>query len=122
MWQELAVGNMVLIQKGDELPADLIILASSEQQGNCFVNTVELDGETNLKIRSAIAWTHSNYFKTPELIHELKFQCMVEEPNDKLYLFNGKLLIDSIGVLDVTQIIFCFVVLHYKIPNGSMEW
>ena len=103
MWQELAVGNMVLIQKGDELPADLIILASSEQQGNCFVNTVELDGETNLKIRSAIAWTHSNYFKTPELIHELKFQCMVEEPNDKLYLFNGKLLIDSIGVLDVTQ-------------------
>ena len=103
MWQELAVGNVVLIQKGDELPADVIILASSEQQGSCFVNTVELDGETNLKIRSAIEWTHSNYHKAPELIHELKCQCLVEEPSDRLYAFSGKLLIDSIGVLDVTS-------------------
>lgn len=35
----------------DVFPADLVILASSKEQGECFVATASLDGEKNLKKR-----------------------------------------------------------------------
>jgi phospholipid-transporting ATPase len=38
----------------EEMPADILILATSEEEGRCFVETCNLDGETNLKRRTAI--------------------------------------------------------------------
>uniref|UniRef100_A0A8C3G500 Phospholipid-transporting ATPase n=1 Tax=Cyclopterus lumpus TaxID=8103 RepID=A0A8C3G500_CYCLU len=42
---------------GDHLPADLVILSSSEPQGMCYIETSNLDGETNLKIRQGLQMT-----------------------------------------------------------------
>lgn len=57
MWQNLSVGDIVKVQNNDFFPADLVLLSSSEPQGISFIETANLDGETNLKIRQGIPET-----------------------------------------------------------------
>ena len=56
-WEEIHVGDICRVQNEKPFPADLVLLASSEPDGMCFIETANLDGETNLKIRNAIAAT-----------------------------------------------------------------
>jgi magnesium-transporting ATPase (P-type) len=42
----------VLVKNDEMFPADLILLASSNAQGQCFINTSSMDGEKNLKKRN----------------------------------------------------------------------
>ena len=52
-WQDLACGQLVLLGRDEEVPADVVVVACSNQSGHCYVETVNLDGETNLKIKEA---------------------------------------------------------------------
>jgi len=52
-WSDLYVGDIVLIQEGQSFPADLILLQSSGAQGIAYIETANLDGETNLKTKQA---------------------------------------------------------------------
>lgn len=46
-------GDVLKIKTDDALPADILILSTSDPKGVCYVETKNLDGETNLKIKSA---------------------------------------------------------------------
>ena len=52
-WREVRVGDVVVVKGGEEFPADIVPLACSGDEGSCYVSTANLDGETNLKIRTA---------------------------------------------------------------------
>lgn len=41
------------ISENEYLPADVMILNTSEKKGACFIETKNLDGETNLKIKNS---------------------------------------------------------------------
>ena len=58
-WRNLEVGNIVQVQSGETMPADLVLLSSSEPDGGAFVETSNIDGETNLKIRESQPILHS---------------------------------------------------------------
>ena len=50
----LRVGDLVLIEKDQRVPADMILLHTSEGSGTCFIRTDQLDGETDWKLRVAV--------------------------------------------------------------------
>jgi len=52
-WCNLKVGQIVRINENEHFPADLVIIASSGVEGLCYVETKNLDGETNLKSKVA---------------------------------------------------------------------
>ncbi|KAJ2548427.1 hypothetical protein EV175_004836, partial [Coemansia sp. RSA 1933] len=56
-WRSVRVGDMLILKTGDPVPADLLILSTSADDSGCYVETKNLDGETNLKPRAAIAET-----------------------------------------------------------------
>ena len=58
-WEDLRVGDFVKIMDHESIPADMLICATSEDDNVAFVETKNLDGETNLKSRNAVpALTH----------------------------------------------------------------
>ncbi|KAL6426436.1 hypothetical protein ACFW04_009128 [Cataglyphis niger] len=88
-WHAVAVGDVVKVHNNTFFPADLVLLSSSEPQGMCFIETANLDGETNLKIRQAHPDT-ANLLDTAELMNfRANVQC--EPPNRHLYEFHGVL-------------------------------
>ncbi|KAF8077575.1 phospholipid-translocating ATPase [Lyophyllum atratum] len=54
LWEDLNVGDFVKIMDGEPIPADIMICATSEEEDVAFVETKNLDGETNLKSRHAV--------------------------------------------------------------------
>ncbi|MCL7023503.1 hypothetical protein MKW94_016229 [Papaver nudicaule] len=88
-WKKLRVGDLVKIEKDEFFPADLLLLSSSYEDGICFVETMNLDGETNLKAKQSLG-------ETSALSDEYsfkKFKALIkcEDPNENLYSFVGSL-------------------------------
>ena len=93
MWRNLRVGDIVWVKKGQELPADVVQLSSSNDSGGSYVDTCNLDGETNLKIKQSLAATASS--NTHALVSKLSGTLEYEGPNKRLYTFNGKALVNN---------------------------
>ena len=49
LWRDIHVGQVVRIEQDEFFPADIILIQSSSPKGICFIETKNLDGETNLK-------------------------------------------------------------------------
>ena len=54
-WQELRVGDVVKVRNRELIPADVLLLQTSDADGVAYVMTANLDGETNLKPRQVPA-------------------------------------------------------------------
>nr|CAD7586265.1 unnamed protein product [Timema genevievae] len=87
--QEVCVGDLVRVACDADVPCDIILLASSEQDGKCYVTTANLDGETNLKTLLCPRILKS--YSLPEQLTSLRAQVECEQPTPDLYKFFGKL-------------------------------
>ncbi|KAG7523913.1 phospholipid-transporting ATPase IB isoform X1 [Solea senegalensis] len=93
IWKQVAVGDIVKVTNGQHLPADMVILSSSEPQAMCYIETSNLDGETNLKIRQGLTLTAS--FQALEDLVALTGRLECEGPNRHLYDFTGTLRLEN---------------------------
>ena len=90
-WKNIYVGDYVKIFDGEFFPADLGCLASSDQEGNCFIQTSSLDGEKNLKPKMAIGPTQK-LIGNGEVIRIIgDVEC--GPPNSDLYQLSGAISI-----------------------------
>ena len=89
LWKKLEVGDIVLLRDNDQVPADIVVLSTSDANGLCYVETKNLDGETNLKPRKALKATSS--ILSEEDIEHAFFILDAEPPHPNLYSFNGVL-------------------------------
>ncbi|CAI5932546.1 unnamed protein product [Closterium sp. NIES-64] len=88
-WKAVRVGDVVKVLKDEFFPADLLMLASSYPDGVCYVETMNLDGETNLKLRKALERTLP--LEDPEVLAKFTAEIKCEDPNPSLYTFVGNL-------------------------------
>ncbi|KAG2438842.1 hypothetical protein HXX76_005382 [Chlamydomonas incerta] len=87
-WKALRVGDIVQVCRDQYLPADLVLLTTSGDEGTCYIETMNLDGETNLKIKAAPDETRC--LEESDLAG-LNVIVDCEGPNSRLYQFTGNL-------------------------------
>ncbi|XP_014748315.1 PREDICTED: phospholipid-transporting ATPase ID isoform X1 [Sturnus vulgaris] len=83
------VGDIIKLENNQFVAADLLLLSSSEPHGLCYIETAELDGETNMKVRQAIPVT-AELGDTSQLAR-FDGEVICEPPNNKLDKFSGTL-------------------------------
>ncbi|CAI2727843.1 unnamed protein product [Schistosoma spindalis] len=86
-WKDLEVGDLVKVLSNEGIPADLVLLASSEPQAMCYIETSNLDGETNLKLRQGLPVT--THLLTAGELSSFDAVVECEPPNRKLDEFVG---------------------------------
>jgi phospholipid-transporting ATPase len=100
-WQDVRVGDVLLVEQDQEFPADMVPLYCTGDQGTCYVSTANLDGETNLKLKEAAPSSYTALGGRPGLeqpsvlskLPELKFNVEAEPPNKSIHEFKGTLSI-----------------------------
>lgn len=88
-WKELNVGDYVLLENDQDIPADVVILSTSETDNVCYVETQNLDGETNLKQRQGLPGTSG--LRTEHDCERARFYIESEPPHVNIYQYNAVL-------------------------------
>jgi phospholipid-translocating ATPase len=86
-WKNVQVGDFVRIYNDDQIPADVVILSTSDPDGACYVETKNLDGETNLKVRHALR--SGRKIKHARDCEKTQFVLDSEAPQPNLYQYSG---------------------------------
>lgn len=52
-WSDIKVGNIVKVMENQAFPCDVVMINTALAKGVCYVETKNLDGETNLKQKTS---------------------------------------------------------------------
>ncbi|CAJ0935283.1 unnamed protein product, partial [Ranitomeya imitator] len=83
----IQVGDLVIVEKNQRIPADMIFLRTSEKNGSCFLRTDQLDGETDWKLRLPVSCTQR--LPTAADLLQIRAYVYAEEPNIDIHNFAG---------------------------------
>ncbi|EOA22419.1 hypothetical protein CARUB_v10003062mg [Capsella rubella] len=90
-WKHIRVGEVIKVQSNQTLPCDMVLLATSDPTGVVYVQTTNLDGESNLKTRYA---KQETLLKAADMESFNGFiKC--EKPNRNIYGFQANMEIDG---------------------------
>ena len=93
-WQDIQVGDIVKLQRNEAVPADVVMIHVEGASGIAYVETMALDGETNLKSKTALPILSNIGRSINNLVH-CKAKIVVEDPNLDLYSFQGRATLDE---------------------------
>lgn len=104
-WKDLKVGDVVKLSRDEEVPADVVLLHADGDNGLAYVETMALDGETNLKSKQVLPeFVDCN---TPNGLASCKADFLVEDPNADLYSFNGRVTVGGKTVpLTLNEVVY----------------
>ena len=86
-WKNVQVGDFLRIYNDDQIPANVVILSTSDPDGACYVETKNLDGETNLKVRHALR--SGRKIKHARDCERAEFIIESEPPQPNLYQYSA---------------------------------
>ncbi|RZB54427.1 phospholipid-transporting ATPase VD, partial [Asbolus verrucosus] len=90
LWKDVRVGDLIHLSNNEVVPADILLLRSSDSSGLCYIDTGHLDGETNLKQRQVAR----GFVAKQDVFEPSKFKSRVEveAPTTKIYRFHGAII------------------------------
>lgn len=86
-WKNVQVGDFIRIYNDEQIPADVVVLSTSDPDGACYVETKNLDGETNLKVRNALQ--SSREVRHARDAERAEFIIESEGPQPNLYSYSA---------------------------------
>ncbi|KAI4341885.1 hypothetical protein MLD38_026557 [Melastoma candidum] len=86
-WKDIEVGEVVKICADETIPCDMVLLSTSDSSGLAYLQTMNLDGESNLKTRYARQETASHSFED----HVVSGTISCEQPNRNIYEFTANM-------------------------------
>lgn len=92
VWKDLKPGNIVKISEDEAIPADLCLLGSSDAKGTLYIETKNLDGETNLKNKYVHKDINERIAGNMTALKNMKGSIYSEAPNNAIYKFEGQFL------------------------------
>ncbi|XP_004511165.1 phospholipid-transporting ATPase 1-like [Cicer arietinum] len=90
-WKDIRVGEIIKINANEPIPCDFVLLSTSDPTGVAYVQTLNLDGESNLKTRYAKQETQSKFHEKERFIGLIK----CEKPNRNIYGFQATMEVDE---------------------------
>ncbi|RDL39666.1 uncharacterized protein BP5553_04006 [Venustampulla echinocandica] len=93
-WKDVKVGDIIKLERDDSIPADMVLLYSDGPNSIAFIETMALDGETNLKSKQPPP-SLAKLCKTLDDIGTCSAHIVVEDPNLDLYNFDGRVTVDG---------------------------
>uniref|UniRef100_A0A671VYY4 Phospholipid-transporting ATPase n=1 Tax=Sparus aurata TaxID=8175 RepID=A0A671VYY4_SPAAU len=93
-WMNVQVGDIIKLENNEFVTADLLLLSSSEPLNLVYVETAELDGETNLKVKQALTVT-GELGDNIDVLASFNGEVRGEPPNNRLDKFKGILSLDG---------------------------
>lgn len=89
---DVRVGDFILLRNSESCPADAVLLSSSDAASICFVETKDLDGETNLKPRQSVPEL-SHLQSGADCLDDAHFYIEAGPPTPDLYSSEGTLVL-----------------------------
>ncbi|XP_043716778.1 phospholipid-transporting ATPase 1-like isoform X2 [Telopea speciosissima] len=86
-WKKIRAGEVVKVCANESIPSDMVLLATSDPSGIAYIQTINLDGESNLKTRYARQETASTVFEE----HTISGLVKCEQPNRNIYEFTANM-------------------------------
>ncbi|KAG1688800.1 putative phospholipid-transporting ATPase IIB [Nymphon striatum] len=83
----IKVSDLIIVDKDERVPADMVLVRTSEKNGSCFIRTDQLDGETDWKLRLAIE--SCQRLSNAEALFEMDASIYVEAPQKDIHKFFG---------------------------------
>lgn len=104
-WKDVQVGDVVIVYENEPFPADMVLIGTSDPEGICFVETKNLDGETNLKVHRAPDEFQGKLSVT-ELEKFSKFGAKIEcgPPHAHLSSFSGVMTVEQCSLFPQAKI------------------
>lgn len=90
-WKNLRVGHVIKIHDKEQIPADVVLLFSSQEDAEAMCETSSLDGESNLKVRHCMKWSSICPDSVVDFGTTIHSEIRCELPNKRLYSFDGVL-------------------------------
>eukprot|EP01135_Chromosphaera_perkinsii_P000065 Nk52_evm16s24 gene=Nk52_evmTU16s24 len=90
MWKNVSVGDIIRVDNNEGMPADVVLLRTSEEAQVCYIETANLDGETNLKVKESHPAT-KNELKSEEAFSRFNGYVEYEPANNSLLAFVGNI-------------------------------
>ena len=85
-WKNVFVGNILKVKKGEYFPADCVLISSTDRKTHgCFIETKNLDGETNLKLKVSVP----KFVDRCKDLNTFQGQLITQLPNEFIYQFSG---------------------------------
>ncbi|KAK4292264.1 hypothetical protein Pmani_034959 [Petrolisthes manimaculis] len=93
-WSKVLVGDVIRMENNQFVAADILLLSTSEPNGLCYIETSELDGETNLKCKQCLPETEE-LGQDDARIGTFQGEVRCEPPNNQLNKFDGTLYMND---------------------------
>ena len=95
LWQDVKMGDIIKVKRDESFPCDILMSRCSSENGIAFIDTMNLDGETNLKEKIVLKEFHDLEEKT---LYNLRGVLECDSPNEFLDRFEASLIANDLNL------------------------